>query len=50
MAGRVNVGQVSSALEISMAWIYLAAPVGGLLMPEDEDIVKHVQFRMAPAV
>jgi TRAP-type transport system small permease protein len=29
---RVNVSQLSSALEISMAWIYLAVPVGGLLM------------------
>lgn len=29
---RVNLGQLSSALEISMAWIYLAVPVGGLLM------------------
>lgn len=29
---RVNVDQLSSALEIPMAWIYLAVPVGGLLM------------------
>ena len=29
---RVNVDQLSSALEISMAWIYLAVPVGGVLM------------------
>ncbi|MFI5340320.1 MAG: TRAP transporter small permease [Candidatus Methylomirabilales bacterium] len=29
---RVNLSQLSSALEISMAWIYLAVPVGGLLM------------------
>ena len=29
---RVNVGQLSSALEISMAWIYLAVPGGGVLM------------------
>lgn len=29
---RVNVEQLSSALEISMAWIYLAVPTGGCLM------------------
>jgi TRAP-type C4-dicarboxylate transport system permease small subunit len=29
---RVNLDQLSSALEIPMAWIYLAVPVGGLLM------------------
>lgn len=29
---RVNMEQLSSALEIPMAWIYLAVPVGGLLM------------------
>ena len=29
---RVNLGQLSSALEISMAWIYLAVPVGGVMM------------------
>jgi len=29
---RVNVNQLSSALEMSMAWIYLAVPTGGCLM------------------
>lgn len=29
---RVNMDQLSSALEISMAWVYLAVPLGGLLM------------------
>ncbi len=29
---QVNMQQVSSALEISMAWIYLAVPAGGCLM------------------
>ncbi len=29
---RVNTGQLSSALELPMAWIYLAVPVGGVLM------------------
>ena len=29
---RVNGDQLSSALEISMAWVYLAVPVGGVLM------------------
>ncbi len=29
---RVNGDQLSSALEISMAWVYLAVPVGGALM------------------
>lgn len=29
---RVNVDQLSSALEFSMAWVYLAVPVGGVLM------------------
>ncbi len=29
---RVNMEQLSSALEISMAWIYLAVPIGGCLM------------------
>lgn len=28
----VNRDQLSSALEISMAWVYLAVPVGGVLM------------------
>lgn len=32
---RVNHDQLSSALEISMAWIYLAVPVGGVLMLGD---------------
>ncbi len=29
---RVNLNHLSAALEISLAWIYLAVPVGGLLM------------------
>jgi len=36
---RVNLGQLSSALEISMAWIYLAVPVGGLLMVGEYGVI-----------
>jgi TRAP-type C4-dicarboxylate transport system permease small subunit len=45
---RVNVEQLSSALEISMAWIYLAVPTGGCLMLGEYAAILARTIRGAP--